>query len=269
MATTAETTTTPTPTAISTDPLWYKDAIIYQIHVRSFSDGNGDGIGDFQGLISKLDYIQQLGATCIWLLPFFPSPLKDDGYDVADYQAVHTSYGTLADFDEFLEAAHARGLRVMIELVLNHTSDQHPWFQAARMAPRDSPQRNFYVWRDDGRGYPGTRIIFSDTEVSNWAFDPVAGQYYWHRFFSHQPDLNYDNPAVFEAMLSVMAFWLDRGVDAFRLDAVPYLCEREGTINENLPETHAVLKKLRRVLDERYRNRVLLAYANQWPADVR
>ena len=269
MATTAEKTATPTPTGISTDPLWYKDAIIYQIHVRSFADGNGDGIGDFQGLIGKLDYIQQLGATCIWLLPFFPSPLKDDGYDVADYHAVHTSYGTLADFDEFLQAAHSRGLRVMIELVLNHTSDQHPWFQAARMAPRDSAQRNFYVWRDDDRGYPGTRIIFSDTEVSNWAFDPVAGQYYWHRFFSHQPDLNYDNPAVFEAMLNVMAFWLDRGVDAFRLDAVPYLCEREGTINENLPETHAVLKKLRRVLEERYANRLLLAEANQWPADVR
>jgi maltose alpha-D-glucosyltransferase/alpha-amylase len=269
MVTTAETTAIPTPIAASADPLWYKDAVIYQIHVRSFADGNGDGIGDFQGLIGKLDYIQQLGATCIWLLPFFPSPLKDDGYDVADYQSVHTSYGTLADFDEFLQAAHSRGLRVMIELVLNHTSDQHPWFQAARMAPRDSPQRNFYVWRDDDRGYAGTRIIFADTEISNWAFDPVAGQYYWHRFFSHQPDLNYDNPAVFEAMFNVMVFWLDRGVDAFRLDAVSYLCEREGTINENLPETHAVLKKLRRLLEDRYPNRLLLAEANQWPADVR
>jgi maltose alpha-D-glucosyltransferase/alpha-amylase len=206
MAIPAEKAASPTPSAVSDEPLWYKDAIIYQVHVRSFADGNGDGIGDFQGLIGKLDYIEQLGATCIWLLPFFPSPLKDDGYDVADYRAVHSSYGTLADFDEFLAAAHSRGLRVMIELVLNHTSDQHPWFQAARMAPRDSPQRNFYVWRDDDRGYAGTRIIFSDTEISNWAFDPVAGQYYWHRFFSHQPDLNYDNPAVFE----VMAFALTR-----------------------------------------------------------
>jgi len=270
MATSAtESLVIPVPTAVGDDPLWYRDAVIYQIHVRSFSDHNGDGIGDFQGLIRKLDYVQQLGATCIWLLPFFPSPLKDDGYDVSDYTGIHPSYGTLADFDEFLQAAHARGLRVMIELVVNHTSDQHPWFHAARTAPSGSPPRDFYVWRDDDRGYAGTRIIFSDTETSNWAFDPVAGQYYWHRFFSHQPDLNYDNPAVFQAVLAVMRFWLDRGVDAFRLDAVPYLCEREGTSNENLPETHEVLRKLRRALDERYPNRMLLAEANQWPADVR
>ncbi len=252
-----------------TDPLWYKDAIIYQAHVKSFYDGNNDGIGDFQGLTQKLDYLQSLGITCLWLLPFFPSPLKDDGYDIADYTSVHPGYGTISDFKAFVDAAHARGIRVLIELVVNHTSDQHPWFQRARSAPAGSPERNFYVWSDTDKKFPETRIIFTDTERSNWAYDPVAKQYYWHRFFSHQPDLNHNNPAVVEAVIDVMKFWLALGVDALRLDAVPYLCVREGTNNENLPETHAALKRIRRELDASFPGRMLLAEANQWPADVR
>jgi maltose alpha-D-glucosyltransferase / alpha-amylase len=255
--------------AVKDDPLWYKDAVIYQTHVRAFFDSNNDGVGDFQGLTEKLDYLQGLGITCIWLLPFFPSPLRDDGYDIADYRSVHPTYGTLDDFKAFVRAAHARQIKVLIELVINHTSDQHPWFQRARHAPAGSPEREFYVWSDTDKKFPQTRIIFSDTEKSNWTFDPVAGQYFWHRFFSHQPDLNLNNPAVVDAVIDVMKFWLDFGVDALRLDAVPYLCVREGTNNEGLPETHAVLKRMRRELDAAYNNRMLLAEANQWPADVR
>jgi maltose alpha-D-glucosyltransferase/alpha-amylase len=253
----------------NTDPLWYKDAVIYQAHVKSFYDGNNDGVGDFQGLTQKLDYLLSLGITCVWLLPFFPSPLKDDGYDIADYTSVHPGYGTISDFKAFVDAAHARGIRVLIELVVNHTSDQHPWFQRARSAPAGSPERNFYVWSDTDAKFPETRIIFTDTERSNWAYDPVAKQYYWHRFFSHQPDLNHNNPAVVDAVIDVMKFWLALGVDALRLDAVPYLCVREGTNNENLPETHAVLKRIRHELDASFPGRMLLAEANQWPADVR
>ena len=248
---------------------WYRDALIYEVHVRAFFDSNGDGIGDFNGLTQRLPYIQDLGVTCLWLLPFYPSPLRDDGYDIADYSSINPIYGTLDDFRRFLDESHARNIRVMTELVINHTSDQHPWFQRARRAPKDSPDRDFYVWSDTDTKYAGTRIIFIDTEKSNWTFDPVAGQYFWHRFFSHQPDLNFDNPAVLEAVLDVMRFWLDMGVDALRLDAIPYLIEREGTINENLPETHAILKEIRRALDARYQDRVLLAEANQWPSDVR
>ncbi len=255
--------------ASNDDPLWYKDAIIYEIHVKSFFDGNNDGVGDFQGLTQKLDYLQSLGVTCIWLLPFFPSPLKDDGYDIADYLNIHPSYGTLDDFRAFVAAAHDRQIKVLIELVVNHTSDQHPWFERARHAPPGSPERNFYVWSDSNQKFAGTRVIFVDTEKSNWTFDPIAGQFYWHRFFSHQPDLNYDNPAVVDAIIAIMRFWLDLGVDAFRLDAVPYLCVREGTSNENLPETHAVLKRMRRELDAAYTGRMLLAEANGWPPDVR
>jgi maltose alpha-D-glucosyltransferase/alpha-amylase len=260
---------TPAPSAAEDDPLWYKDALIYQLHVKSFFDSNNDGIGDFPGLTQKLDYLQSLGITCLWLLPFFPSPLKDDGYDIADYASVHPSYGTLDDFRELVRAAHERRIKVLIELVVNHTSDQHPWFQRARQAPPGSPERNFYVWSDTDKKFPETRIIFCDTEKSNWTYDPVAKQYYWHRFFSHQPDLNHNNPAVVDAVINLMKFWLDLGVDALRLDAVPYLCVREGTNNENLPETHAVLKRMRHELDAAYRNRMLLAEANQWPADVR
>ncbi|MGE0444063.1 MAG: maltose alpha-D-glucosyltransferase [Vicinamibacterales bacterium] len=248
---------------------WYKDAIIYEVHVRAFQDSNGDGIGDFTGLTQRLPYIQDLGVTCLWLLPFYPSPLKDDGYDIADYTAIHPVYGTMDDFRRFVDDAHGRGIKVLTELVVNHTSDQHPWFQRARHAPKGSPERDYYVWSDTDEKYAGTRVIFVDTEKSNWTFDPVAGQYYWHRFFSHQPDLNLDNPAVLEAVLNVMRFWLDLGVDALRLDAIPYLIEREGTINENLPETHDVLKRIRRQLDAEYEGRVLLAEANQWPSDVR
>ena len=218
-----------------TDPLWYKDAVIYEAHVKSFSDSNNDGIGDFNGLTQKLDYLQALGITCLWLLPFFPSPLKDDGYDVADYRNVHPSYGSLDDFTAFVDAAHARGIKVLIELVVNHTSDQHPWFQRARHAPPGSPEREFYIWSDTDQKFPETRIIFSDAEQSNWAWDPVAGQYYWHRFFSHQPDLNHNNPAVVDAVSDVLRFWLDRGVDAMRLDAVASLCGRQGPRNEKLP----------------------------------
>jgi len=251
------------------DPLWYKDAIIYEVHVRGFADANQDGIGDFQGLIQRLDYLRDLGVTCLWLLPFFPSPLRDDGYDIADYTGIHPDYGTLDDFRQFLDAAHERGLQVMIELVINHTSDQHPWFQAARHAAPGSPERDFYVWSDTNRKYEGTRIIFTDTQKSNWTWDTDAGAYYWHRFFSHQPDLNFDNPAVVEEVLKVMRFWLDLGVDALRLDAIPYLLEREGTSCENLPETHALIRRIRSELDAAYEGRMLLAEANQWPSDVR
>ena len=250
------------------DGLWYKHAIIYQVHVRTFYDSNGDGIGDFAGLAQKLDYLQQLGITAIWLMPFFPSPLRDDGYDIADYYSVHPSYGTLDDFKFFLNAAHQRGIRVIVESVLNHTSDQHPWFKESRSS-RDNPKRDWYVWSETDAPYRGTRIIFLDTEMSNWAWDPVSRAYYWHRFFSHQPDLNYDNPEVREEMWRVMKFWLDIGVDGFRLDAVPYLVEREGTNCENLPETHTVLKELRARLDAEYPGKMLLAEANQWPADLR
>jgi maltose alpha-D-glucosyltransferase/alpha-amylase len=251
------------------DPLWYKDAVIYQLHVKSFRDANADGFGDFKGLMEKLDYIQQLGATAIWLLPFYPSPLKDDGYDIGSYESIHTQYGTIEDFKSFLAAAHQRGIRVVIELVINHTSDQHAWFQRARRAPKGSPDRAWYVWSDDPNKYAGTRIIFTDTETSNWAWDPVAQQFFWHRFFSHQPDLNFDNPDVVEAVKNVMRFWLRMGVDGLRLDAIPYLIERDGTNCENLPETHGVLKDLRRTLDAEFPNRVFLAEANQWPTDVR
>ena len=253
---------------LNRDVLWYKDAIIYQVHVRTFHDSNGDGIGDFQGLEGKLDYLQKLGINAIWLMPFFPSPLRDDGYDISDYNAVHSSYGTLEDFQKFQRAAHDRGIRVIIEFVANHTSDQHPWFQESRSSP-DNPRRDWYVWSDTDSRYKGARIIFLDTETSNWAWDPTSKSFYWHRFFSHQPDLNYDNPAVREQMWKVMKFWLEMGVDAFRLDAVPYLVEREGTNCENLPETHDVLKELRRKLDENFPGSVLLAEANQWPVDLR
>jgi maltose alpha-D-glucosyltransferase/alpha-amylase len=253
----------------ASDLLWYKDSIIYELHVRAFKDSNADGIGDFRGLIEKLDYIQSLGVTCIWLLPFFSSPLKDDGYDISDYMNVHSSYGTLDDFRAFLASAHDRDLQVMIELIVNHTSDQHPWFQAARKASRGSPERDFYVWSDTEEKYKDARIIFSDTERSNWTWDPVAKQYYWHRFFSHQPDLNYDNPRVIAEVLKIMRFWLDMGVDALRLDAIPYLVERDGTSCENLPETHLVVKALRKEVDTNYSSRMLLAEANQWPSDVR
>jgi len=252
-----------------THSLWYKDAVIYQVHVRAFLDSNNDGIGDFPGLTQKLEYLQGLGINTLWLLPFYPSPLRDDGYDIADYENIHPSYGTLSDFDRFIEEAHRRDIRVITELVINHTSDQHPWFQAARRAPAGSPERDYYVWSDTNQKYQGVRIIFTDAETSNWKWDDTAKAYYWHRFFHHQPDLNFDNPAVLEAVLRVMEFWLDRGVDGLRLDAVPYLIEREGTICENLEETHAVLRKIRAALDARYSDRMLLAEANQWPADVR
>jgi maltose alpha-D-glucosyltransferase/alpha-amylase len=248
--------------------LWYKDAIFYELHVKAFQDGNDDGIGDFRGLLDRLDYIQDLGVTCLWLLPFYPSPLRDDGYDIADFHAVSPLYGTMGDFQQFLDAAHRRGLKVITDLVVNHTSDQHPWFQEARRDPT-SPKRDYYVWSDTDRRYPEARIIFVDTEKSNWTWDPEAKAYFWHRFFSHQPDLNYDNPKVQQAILDAMRFWLDKGLDGFRCDAVPYLFERDGTNGENLPETHAFLKRLRATLDVEYRGRILLAEANQWPKDVR
>lgn len=253
----------------ATDPLWYKDAIIYELHVRAFQDSNGDGIGDFAGLMSRLDYLQDLGVTCLWLLPFFPSPLRDDGYDISNYVDVNPSYGTLNDFKQFLNAAHERNMQVMIELVINHTSDQHPWFQAARRAPKGSPEREMYVWSDTDRLYEGVRIIFTDTEKSNWTWDEVAQQFYWHRFFSHQPDLNFDNPRVMHEVLTAMRFWLDMGVDALRLDAIPYLVERDGTSCENVPATHEKIKEIRAVIDAEYENRTILAEANMWPADVR
>ena len=253
----------------ASDPLWFKDAIIYELHVKAFNDSNADGIGDFQGLIQKLDYLQALGVTCIWLLPFFPSPLRDDGYDIADYMNVHPSYGTVSDFKAFQAAAHERDLQVVIELVINHTSDQHPWFQAARNAPPGSPERDYYVWSPTGEEYRDARIIFTDTEKSNWTWDPVAKAYFWHRFFSHQPDLNFDNPRVLDEVLKVMRFWLDIGVDGVRLDAIPYIIERDGTNCENLAETHVIIKKIRAAMDEGYSSRMILAEANQWPSDVR
>ncbi len=248
--------------------LWYKDAIFYELHVKAFQDGNDDGIGDFRGLLDRLDYIQDLGVDGLWLLPFYPSPLRDDGYDIADFHAVSPLYGTMGEFQQFLDAAHRRGLKVITDLVVNHTSDQHPWFQEARRDPT-SPKRDYYVWSDTDRRYPEARIIFVDTEKSNWTWDPEAKAYFWHRFFSHQPDLNYDNPKVQQAILDAMRFWLDKGLDGFRCDAVPYLFERDGTNGENLPETHAFLKRLRATLDVEYRGRILLAEANQWPKDVR
>ncbi|HTJ28279.1 MAG TPA: maltose alpha-D-glucosyltransferase [Candidatus Limnocylindria bacterium] len=253
---------------LETDPLWYRDAIVYQTHVKAFQDSNGDGVGDVRGLTSRLDYLAELGVTALWLLPFFPSPLRDDGYDISDYTSVHPSYGTLDDVKRLVAEAHDRGIRVIAELVVNHTSDQHPWFQRARRAPRGSAERAWYVWSDDDKRYQGTRIIFTDTEYSNWAWDPLAGQYYWHRFFAHQPDLNFDNPEVLRAIIDVMRFWSKIGVDGFRLDAVPYLCEREGTNNENLPETHAAIKILRAVLEKEFPDRIFLAEANQWPEDL-
>jgi maltose alpha-D-glucosyltransferase/alpha-amylase len=253
----------------TSDALWYKDAIVYELHVKAFHDSNNDGIGDFLGLAEKLDYIRDLGVNTVWLLPFYPSPMRDDGYDVADYHNVAPAYGTRHDFRYFVREAHRRDLRIITELIVNHTSDQHPWFQAARRAPKDSDKRNFYVWSDDPKRYAGTRIIFTDTEKSNWTWDDLAQQYYWHRFFSHQPDLNFDNPKVLKAIFKTMRFWLDMGVDGFRLDAIPYLVEREGTNNENLPETHAVIKQIRALIDEHYGDRLLLAEANQWPEDVR
>ena len=258
----------PDAAVLAMDPSWYKDAVVYQLHLKSFFDANNDGVGDFQGLIEKLDYIAELGVTAIWMLPFYPSPRRDDGYDIADYRGVHPDYGTLADVRRFIEAAHARHLRVITELVINHTSDQHPWFQRARRSPAGSAERDFYVWSDDDDKYADTRIIFIDTEKSNWTWDEEAHAYYWHRFYSHQPDLNFDNPAVVEEVLSVMRFWLDMGVDGLRLDAVPYLVEREGTNNENLPETHAILKRIRAEMDLHAPGRMLLAEANQWPEDA-
>ena len=259
---------TPAPDGLG-EALWYKDAVIYQLHVKAFFDANDDGMGDFPGLIEKLDYVRDLGVNTIWLLPFYPSPMKDDGYDVADYHNVHPQYGTRNDLRTLMREAHRRGLRVITELVVNHTSDQHPWFQAARRAPAGSSKRDFYVWSDSDQKYDGTRIIFTDTETSNWTWDPVAKAYYWHRFFSHQPDLNFDNPKVLKAIIRIMRFWFDMGVDGFRLDAIPYLVERDGTSNENLPETHAVIRQIRAAVDANYKNRLLLAEANQWPEDVR
>jgi maltose alpha-D-glucosyltransferase/alpha-amylase len=251
------------------DVLWYRDAIIYQLHVKAFQDANGDGVGDFAGLMRRLDHVQDLGVTAIWLLPFYPSPLRDDGYDIADYRSVNPAYGSMKEFKAFVAEAHRRGLRVITELVINHTSDQHPWFQRARQAKPGSAARDFYVWSDSDSKWPETRIIFTDTETSNWTWDPVAGQFFWHRFYSHQPDLNFDNPRVLEEVLKIMRYWLDMGVDGLRLDAIPYLIERDGTNNENLPETHDVLKQIRAELDRNYSDRMLLAEANQWPEDTR
>jgi maltose alpha-D-glucosyltransferase / alpha-amylase len=250
------------------DGLWYKDAIIYQLHVKAFADSNNDGVGDFVGLTEKLDYLQDLGVTTLWLLPFYPSPGRDDGYDIADYGTINPDFGTMKDFKRFIQEAKRRGLRVITELVVNHTSDQHHWFKRARRSAPGSSARNWYVWSDTDQKYQGTRIIFTDTEKSNWTWDPEAGQFYWHRFFSHQPDLNFDNPRVVSAIIQVMKRWLDAGVDGFRLDAIPYLCERDGTNNENLPETHAIIKRLRVELDNYSKGKLLLAEANQWPEDV-
>jgi maltose alpha-D-glucosyltransferase/alpha-amylase len=258
----------PAPSALEGDPLWYKDAVIYEVHVRSFADSNGDGIGDFPGLIQRLDYIRSLGVTALWLLPFYPSPLRDDGYDIADYFGVHQTYGRVGDVRRLVREAHKRGLRVITELVCNHTSALHPWFQRARRSPRGSVWRDFYVWSDDDRRYSEARIIFKDFETSNWTWDPVAQAYYWHRFYSHQPDLNFDNPRVKEAIFKVVDHWLGMGIDGLRLDAIPYLFEREGTNCENLPESHAFLKQLRAYIDANYSNRMLLAEANQWPEDA-
>jgi maltose alpha-D-glucosyltransferase / alpha-amylase len=249
------------------DPQWFKHAVFYEIHVRGFFDGNGDGSGDLRGLTEKLDYLEWLGIDCIWLLPMYPSPLRDGGYDIADFYAIHPDYGTVEDFRAFVDAAHQRQMRVIADLVMNHTSSDHPWFQEARSSP-DSAKRDWYVWSDTDELYPDARVIFVDTEPSNWTWDPVAGQYYWHRFFSHQPDLNYENPEVQDEMLRVLRFWLDLGIDGFRLDAVPYLYEAEGTNCENLPRTHEYLKRIRAEVDAAYPDRVLLAEANQWPEDV-
>jgi maltose alpha-D-glucosyltransferase/alpha-amylase len=249
------------------EPLWFKTAVFYEIHLRGFFDGNDDGSGDFRGLTEKLDYLQEVGIDCIWLLPCFPSPLRDGGYDISDFFAIHPDYGTIDDFKRFIDQAHQRGLRVIIDLVMNHTSSDHPWFQESRTNP-DGPYGDWYVWGDDPDRWSEARIIFVDTEPSNWTWDPVRGQYYWHRFFSHQPDLNYDNPEVQEQMLNVLRFWLDLGLDGFRLDAVPYLYERDGTNGENLGETHEFLKRVREEVDAGYSDRVLLAEANQWPSDV-
>ena len=250
------------------DTQWYRDAVIYQLHVKSFFDANNDGMGDFVGVTQKLDYVKELGATAIWVMPFYPSPLRDDGYDISDYRGINPSYGTPKDFKAFVKAAHARGIRVITELVINHTSDQHPWFQKARAAKPGSAARDFYVWSDSDEKYGDTRIIFLDTEKSNWTWDEQAQAYYWHRFYSHQPDLNFDNPRVIEAVLDTMRYWLDLGVDGLRLDAIPYLCEREGTNCENLAETHAVLKTIRAAVDKDYPDRMLLAEANQWPEET-
>ncbi|MFW6227029.1 MAG: alpha-amylase family protein, partial [Bacteroidota bacterium] len=247
---------------------WYKDAIIYQAHVRSFQDSNGDGIGDFKGLIQKLDYLKSLGVNAVWLLPFYKSPLKDGGYDISDFTSIHEDYGTMADFKRFIREAHNRGLRVITELVLNHTSSAHKWFERARTAKPGSSYRDFYVWNDSTEKYKEARIIFQDFEISNWSWDPVAQSYYWHRFYGHQPDLNFDNPSVHKAILKVLDFWFGIGVDGLRLDAVPYLYEREGTNCENLPETHQFLKKLRKYIDENFEDKMLLAEANQWPDDA-
>ncbi len=249
------------------EPLWFKTAVFYEIHTRAFFDSSDDGSGDFRGLTQKLDYLQWLGIDCVWLLPFYPSPMRDGGYDIADFYSVHPDYGTLEDFESFVRAAHERGIRVIADLVMNHTSSDHQWFQESRVGP-DSPKRDWYVWSDNVHVYEDARIIFVDMERSNWTWDEQAGAYYWHRFFSHQPDLNYESPAVQDAMLDVLRFWLDRGLDGFRLDAVPYLFEEEGTICENLPATHAFLKRVRAEVDANYPDRVLLAEANQWPEDV-
>src|SRR6187551_1162352 len=251
------------------DALWFKDAVVYQLHVKAFQDSNGDGIGDFAGLTERLDYLRDLGVTALWLLPFYPSPGRDDGYDISDYGDINRDFGSMRDFRRFMQEAKRRELRVITELVVNHTSDQHDWFKRARRSPAGSSARDWYVWSDSDKKYDGTRIIFTDTEKSNWTWDPEAKAYYWHRFYSHQPDLNFDNPKVLEAVLDVMRFWLDLGVDGLRLDAVPYLVEREGTNNENLPETHDILKKIRAELDRSYPDRLLLAEANQWPEDTK
>ena len=250
------------------DPLWFKDVVFYEVHVRTFSDSNADGVGDFNGLTGKLDYLQDLGVTAIWVLPFYPSPLRDDGYDITDYRTINPAYGTMADFRRFLRQAHLRGMRVVTELVINHTSDQNPWFQRARTSPAGSNYRNYYVWSDDPSKYSDARIIFKDSEPSNWTFDPVANSYYWHRFFHHQPDLNFDNPSVQKEIFRLVDYWFGMGVDGLRLDAVPYLFEREGTSCENLPETHVFLKSLRAHVDAKFSNRMLLAEANQWPEDA-
>ncbi|KAL0248153.1 hypothetical protein GEMRC1_003389 [Eukaryota sp. GEM-RC1] len=249
------------------DPLWFKDAIFYELYVRAFSDSNGDGNGDFVGLTSKLHYLKHLGVTCLWLLPHYPSPLADDGYDVADYLNVQPDYGTLNDFDRFISAAHDFGLKVIVDFVVNHTSDQHPWFQAARSDP-NSPYRDYYVWSDSKDKYKGVRIIFCDTETSNWTWDPVSKQYYFHRFFSSQPDLNWDNPKVKEEVFNALKFWCRKGVDGFRVDAVPYLIQREGTSCENLPETHLILQEMRQMVEDEFPNVFLLCEANMMPGDV-
>src|SRR6266571_4502018 len=249
------------------DPLWFKRAVFYEIHIRGFFDGNDDGSGDFRGLIDKLDYLEWLGVDCLWLLPMYDSPLRDGGYDISNFFAIHPDYGSVDDFREFVEQAHQRGMRVIADLVMNHTSADHPWFVESRADPA-GPKGDWYVWSETEEGYPEARVIFIDAEPSNWTLDQLRGEYYWHRFFHHQPDLNYDNPAVQEAMLEVLRFWLDLGIDGFRLDAVPYLFERDGTNGENLPESHAYLKRIRAEVDARYPDRLLLAEANQWPEDA-